>query len=226
MAELNNPAALLIVSGQQDGYLEPCGCSAEQIGGLLRRFDFIERVRKQNWPVSLVDLGGLIKDPAHVARRVRTEQDQVRLRAQGAQAAGLRRPGALGRRPQSRRRRGLGLFDNNLGEKTKIVVANVQPEQIYEKLFRPSIVVTAGPVKLGITAVIDPETLQKLSDPDKDVTLTAIKPPGEVLPSVLADLESKSDYQVLLVQGPPALAKRLGEAYSGLRRRRCNLRDA
>ena len=76
----------------------------------------------------------------------------------------------------------LGLFDNNLGEKTKIVVANVQPEQIYEKLFRTSIVVTAGPVKLGVTAVIDPEALQKLSDPDKDVTLTAIKPPEEVLP--------------------------------------------
>ena len=52
MAELDNPAALLIVSGQQDGYMEPCGCSAEQIGGLIRRYDLVERMQKQNWPVS------------------------------------------------------------------------------------------------------------------------------------------------------------------------------
>ncbi len=32
---------------------------------------------------------------------------------------------------------------------------------------------------------------------------------------MLAELEPKSDYQVLMVQGPPALAKRLAEAYPG-----------
>ena len=108
----------------------------------------------------------------------------------------------------------LGLFDNNLqGGKTKIVVANVKPEQINEKMFRTSIVVTAGPVKLGITAVIDPEGLQKLVDPDKDILLPSIKRPDEVLPGVLAELDPQSDYQVLMVQGSPALAKRLAEAY-------------
>ena len=64
LADWSNPAAVLIVSGQQDGYLEPCGCSAEQIGGLIRRYDFIERLHKQNWPIALIDLGGLIKNPA------------------------------------------------------------------------------------------------------------------------------------------------------------------
>jgi hypothetical protein len=215
MGELNNPAAVLFVSGQQEGYLEPCGCSAEQIGGLLRRYDFIERVRKQNWPVSLVELGGLIKDPAHA----RSGFDQSKIKFDYAlKALKLLGYDALALSADDLKvgvGEALGLFDNNLGEKTKIVVANVQPEQIYEKLFRKSIVVEAGPVKLGITAVIDPELLQKLSDPDKDVALTGLKPPDEVLPKVLADLESKSDYQVLLVQGPPELAKRLGEAYSG-----------
>jgi hypothetical protein len=215
MAELNEPAAVLIVSGQQEGYLEPCGCSAEQIGGLIRRFDFIERLRTRNWPIRLVELGGLIKDPAHA--RGGFEQSKIKfdyalkaLKLMGYDAMALSADDLKVGVGEA-----MGLFDNNLGEKTRIVVANVQPEQIYEKLFRTGIVVTAGPVRLGITAVIDPEALQKLSDPDKDVTLTAIKPPEEVLPRVLADLESKSDYQVLLVQGPPALAKRLGEAFSG-----------
>ena len=42
-----------------------------------------------------------------------------------------------------------------------------------------------------------------------------LKRPSDVLPGVLAELETKSDYQVLMVQGPPALAKSLAEAYPG-----------
>ena len=225
MTELNNPAALLIVSGQQEGYLEPCGCSAEQIGGLLRRFDFIEQLRKKNWPVVARRARRLDQGSCPRAGRIRAEQDQVRLCPESAQTLGYEAMALSADDLKVGVGEAMGLFDNNLGDKTKIVVANVQPEQIYEKLFRSSIVVAAGPVKLGVTAVIDPETLQKLSDPDKDVTLTAIKPPDEVLPGVLADLESKSDYQVLMVQGPPALAKRLGEAYPGFDVVVCDLAD-
>ena len=72
-----------------------------------------------------------------------------------------------------------------------------------------------APVKLGITAVIDPESLEKLSDPDKATLLPTIKNPDAVLPGVLADLESKSDYQVLLVQAKPEMAKQLAEANPG-----------
>ena len=108
----------------------------------------------------------------------------------------------------------LGLFLNDLGETTKIVVANVEAPG-FETIFRPSLIVPAGPVKLGVTAVIDPEALNKLSDPDKDSIFPKVKRPDEVLAGVLAELEPKSDYQVLMVQGPPALAKRLAEAYPG-----------
>ena len=60
LANLRNPTAVLIVSGEQGGYLEPCGCSEEQYGGLIRRFDFIERLHNQNkWPTVLIDLGSL-----------------------------------------------------------------------------------------------------------------------------------------------------------------------
>ncbi len=215
LAELGKPAAVLIVSGQQEGYMEPCGCSAEQIGGLIRRFDFIERLEKQNWPISLVELGGLIKEPANA--RGGFEQAKIKF-DYAVKALKLLKYDALALAADDLKvgvSEALGLFDNNLGDKTKILVANVQPEKVFEKMFRPSIVVTTGPVKLGITAVIDPAALAKLTDPDKDVSLKAIKPPDDVLAGVLADLESKSDYQVLLVQGPPALAKRLGEAFPG-----------
>ena len=215
MAELNNPAAVLLVSGQQDGYLEPCGCSDEQsrrpasplrVGRAPAQAKLAGFARRAGRP----DQGPAL--PAADSNRTKSSSTMLSRRSScSATTLWPSRP-TTSRLASARR---IGLFDNNLGEKTKIVVANVQPEQIYEKLFRRSIVVTAGPVKLGITAVIDPEAIQKLADPDKDVMLTAIKPPEEVLPGVLADLESKSDYQVLLVQGPPAMAKRLGEAYPG-----------
>jgi Cytochrome c554 and c-prime len=213
MAELNNPAALLIVSGQQDGYLEPCGCSAEQIGGLIRRFDLVERLQNKNWPVSLIEMGGLIKEPNNARGGI--EQAKIKF-DYAVKALKLLKYDALALSTDDLKvgvAEAMGLFDNNLGEKTKIVVANVKPESVFEKLFRPSIVATAGPLKLGITSVIDPDLLQRLSDPEKDVSLKAIKAPEEVLPGVLTELEAKSDYQVLMVQGPPALAKRLGEAF-------------
>ncbi len=45
--------------------------------------------------------------------------------------------------------------------------------------------------------------------------MPTIKQPGDVLAAVFAELDAKSDYQVLMVQGPPELAKRLAEAYPG-----------
>src|SRR5437868_1497747 len=57
------PAAALIVSGEQLGFLEPCGCSEGQKGGLARRYDLIEKLKAQGWPLALVDLGGLSNDP-------------------------------------------------------------------------------------------------------------------------------------------------------------------
>ena len=109
----------------------------------------------------------------------------------------------------------LGLFDNSLGETTKLVVANVQPESVYDKIFRKSVVVSAGPVKLGITAVIDPESLEKLTDPDRASLLPTIKPPGDVLKDIFAELDSQTDYQVLMVQGSPEMGKSLAQAYPG-----------
>ena len=56
-----------------------------------------------------------------------------------------------------------------------------------------------------MTAVIDPDLLERLKDPDKERTpaKTHIKRPDEVLPAVLAELETRSDFQVFMVQGKP-----------------------
>jgi hypothetical protein len=215
LASLGNPAAILIVSGERNGYLEPCGCSEDQEGGLIRLYDLVDRLHKRQWPSALVDLGTLIKDPASA----RGGFDQAKIKFDYAiKALKLLNYEGIALSAEDLKvgvGESLGLFDNSLGDKTKIVVANVQPEKVFDRFFRPSIVAQAGPVKLGVTAIIDPESLEKLNDPQKNLCLPAITSPEAVLPGVLAELEPKSDFQVLLVQGSAELAQKLALANPG-----------
>src|SRR5262249_43482094 len=151
LANLGNPAAVLIVSGEQEGYLEPCGCSAEQFGGLIRRYDFIERVHNQKWATALVELGTLIKDPA--GARGGFEQSKYKF-DYALKALALLNYDALALSAQDLKvgvAEALGFFDNNLqGKHTKIVVANVEPDTTYKGIFATSVLVSAGQIKLGI----------------------------------------------------------------------------
>jgi hypothetical protein len=57
------PDLILMLSGQEHGYLQPCGCSEPQYGGLARRYNLLQNVRGRGWPVVALDLGDLL-DPA------------------------------------------------------------------------------------------------------------------------------------------------------------------
>jgi hypothetical protein len=213
---LGNPAAVLVITGEMHNYLEPCGCTEQQVGGLLRRYDFLERLHKQNkWATVQIDLGSLTKDP-QVARG---GFEQAKFKFDYAlKALKLLNYSALALSAEDLKvgvDEALGLFLNSLEGTTRVVVANVAAPAGFDSLFRTSLVVPAGPVKVGITSVIDPEALETLNDPNKSLLTAGLKRPGDVLPGVLAELESKSDYQVLMVQGPPQLAKSLAEAHPG-----------
>lgn len=215
LANLGNPAAVLVVSGEMDGYLEPCGCTEGQVGGLIRRYDFLERLHKQGVVTAQIDLGSLTKDPG--GARGGFEQAKIKF-DYSVMALKLLDYSAIALSGEDLRMgvtEALARFLNSLGDKTKLVAANVAAPAGYESIFRPSLIVSAGPVKLGITAVIDPEAIQSLNDPDKNLFTDGMKRPSEVLPGVLAELEGKTDYQVLMVQGPPKLARTLAESYPG-----------
>ncbi len=217
-ASLGNPSAVLVITGEMNGYTEPCGCTENQIGGLLRRYDFFERLRTQNWPVVSLDLGSLTRNPA-VARG---GLEQAKLKFDySVKAMKMLGYGAIALSPEDLKlgiSEALSLFLNGLGDSAdsaKILAANIDAPGGFESMFRPSLIVNAGPVKVGVTAVTDPEALEKLNDPDKDLIVAGLKRPGDVLPRVLSDLEPKTDYQVLMVQGPPKLARSLAESYPG-----------
>jgi len=60
------PDAVIIFSGQTYGFIQPCGCSRPQMGGLERRAYFIETLKTKGWPVAGIDLGDLYPEKAAV----------------------------------------------------------------------------------------------------------------------------------------------------------------
>jgi Cytochrome c554 and c-prime len=52
-----SPDLVIAVSGQMHGYLQPCGCSEPQFGGLTRRYNLIKSLKDKGWPIAAIDLG-------------------------------------------------------------------------------------------------------------------------------------------------------------------------
>jgi hypothetical protein len=209
------PAGALVISGEQFGYLEPCGCTQGQLGGLKRRYVLVERLRdEQKWPLALIDLGSLIKDPA--GARGGFEQSKLKFDV-ALKALKLMKYDALALSPEDLKvgtDEALVRFVNN-GDRPRVVCANVVPASGFEATIAPVVRAAAGPVRLGITAVLDPAMLKRLPDPSREQLLPTVKDPEEALPAVLAELEKDTDVQVLMVQGPPELASSLGRKFPG-----------
>jgi hypothetical protein len=62
------PDLVIVLSGEEHGYLLPCGCSRPQKGGEERRYNFLQILRDKGWPVVALDLGDVAqaKPPADV----------------------------------------------------------------------------------------------------------------------------------------------------------------
>jgi Cytochrome c554 and c-prime len=69
-----NPDFVLVLSGQEHGYLLPCGCSRPQKGGLERRYNFLQILRDKGWPVLAVDLGDIAQSEAPVEQLPNIQQ--------------------------------------------------------------------------------------------------------------------------------------------------------
>lgn len=53
------PLLAFVVTGEQFGYFEPCGCTANQLGGMARRAGLFSKIESLGWTVRGVDVGGL-----------------------------------------------------------------------------------------------------------------------------------------------------------------------
>ncbi len=53
------PILVIVATGEQHGYFEPCGCTANQLGGMSRRAGLFDQLKSLGWEVRGIDVGGL-----------------------------------------------------------------------------------------------------------------------------------------------------------------------
>jgi Cytochrome c554 and c-prime len=197
------PDVALLFSGEQDGFLEPCGCAGlqNQKGGLKRRHTLIKDLTAKGWPVVSLDVGGLTKRFG-IQAELKYDYAIKSLAELGYQAIGF---GARDLRLDL-----LSLVLNFDDAKNLFVSANVgildfDPE--YSRRFK--IIETAG-TKIGVTSVLGKRELAGLKNSD-DLTLVD---PEEAIAQVLPDLRKAGcDCLVLMSFGELAEAKELARRF-------------
>ena len=201
------PQAALVITGVQNGYLEPCGCAGldQMLGGLGRRQTMIAMLREEfGWPVAAVDVGGLVKGFGRQAEmKFHLTLEAMRRMRYDAVAFGLtdlRFPAA------ELLSVALGVGD----EPGPFVSANAALFDFDAELTDRLRVVEAGELRFGITAVLGKTYQSELRNDD-----VALRDPVPALEAVISDLVGQADVLVLLahatVEESIELARRFPE---------------
>jgi hypothetical protein len=197
------PKFVLFITGQQMGYLEPCGCTGltNQKGGLARRHTLARQLSKRGWPMLAVDAGNQV----HRFGRQSEIKFQVTVEALkkiGYQAIAF---GIDDLRLSSGELAAVTLAND--GGTTPFLCANAA---VIDRALTPThhILEIAGK-KVGVTAVVGSDFQTKIIG--GDVILTT---PEAGLDAVLPQLKAaKCDWLVLLAHAPLAESQKLAEKY-------------
>jgi hypothetical protein len=193
------PKLALVISGVQDGYLEPCGCAGleNQKGGMSRRQTFLNQLRKQGWPVAAVDVGGLVHRFG--------KQAEIKF---GIAAEALKKMhySAVGFGPNDLRLSAGEIVAAVAGADPKdtiFVSANVNLFDLTPKVR----IVEAGGLKLGITSVLGAEYQQQVNNAE-----VVISPAAEALAQVMGQLKG-CDVRILLAHATTEESKALAKQF-------------
>lgn len=193
------PDAVLFVTGDQHGYIEPCGCTGldKQKGGVARRFTFINQLRDMGWQLIPVDAGNQIRGIRKQAA-IKFEKSTDALKQMKYQAVGF----------------GPGDMRLSSGDLIAYTLADSPEDAMYLSgnmvLFDPSFLPTHKIVKqaewnVGLTSILDPDALE--SPVDSEVTIQPIK---EATARVLKEMNAAgANFRVLTFFGEEVVAKQL-----------------
>jgi hypothetical protein len=187
------PDVAILLSEQQHGYLQPCGCSEPQKGGLARRFNLIQSLRQRGWSVVAGDLGDIAqRSGPQTLLKYHYSMQALQL----LDYAGV----GIGANEMN-----LGLFQV-LGEfalserKPRVLSANLKDKENKFPEMVGSTIVSAGnggTPKVGFAGVVGLSVAKLSQDPD-----ARFDPEEKVLPAALAELEKQgAQIRVLLYQG-------------------------
>jgi hypothetical protein len=192
----------LVFSGEQHGYLEPCGCAGleNQKGGLMRRFTLLKELRDKGWPIVAMDAGGQEKySGIQAAMKVDFSY----------RALAKMNYAAVGFGPEDLRLDLLSIVIN-LNEATEpLVSANVGIIDFDSGFTRRFKIVEAGGLKIGITTVLGRNEMQGIHSDDLKLV-----DPEEAISQVLPELrQAKCDHLVLVAHADPEETKELARRF-------------
>ncbi len=197
------PAAAILITGRQYGYLEPCGCAglANQKGGLVRRYVLLKQLREKNWPVVPIDAGNQIR------RFGRQAEIKFQFTIEGLRMMGYR---AIAFGPDDLRLPAPELIAVVAGEgdlPSEFVSANaVVLDQSFTARYH---VVEAGGKKIGITSVLGPRNAKMINN-DEVILSSAEEGLDQVWPEMKAQ---NCDLYVLIAHATMSESIELGKKY-------------
>ena len=198
------PVVALVITGQQMGYIEPCGCTGleNQKGGLARRQTFIKQLAdERGWPVVPLDVGSQVKGFGKQQENKFAHTVQG-LRAMGYQAVTLGE-GDLKLTPGevlAAIAGADGTVKDFVGANVAVLARELQPQ---------SLVIEAGGKRIGVTGVLGEKFQERLRGDE-----LVHQPPLEALKSVCDELKTKScDFYVLLAHAPLDEARKLARQF-------------
>jgi hypothetical protein len=197
------PDVALVFSGEQDGYLEPCGCAGleNQKGGLRRRFTLLRQLREQGWPLVAMDLGGQEK---RFGVQAELKFDfSLRALAKMEYAA-------VGFGPDDLQKDLLSIVINLDEAANPLVSANVGIVDFDSGFTKRYKIVEAGGLKFGITSVLGKVAAERF----RNSTDLTILDPEKALTQVMPKLrEADCDQLILLANADPEETKDLARRF-------------
>jgi len=200
------PEFALLLSGQQHGYLEPCGCAEFQSGGLARRYDLLKKMEARGWTVAGLDVGGLLKHSGL--------QAQIKLDA-FLQALHEMNYLAINPGPEELALDAITLLGKSVAsaeQSLPFVSANVVLLDSPGVGIVPSSAFEVNGHKIGVTSIVDPGLLEH--NPGVQDGTIKLTPPAEALKPVVEQLESEQpEVMILLAHAKEELCRELAKAY-------------
>ncbi len=196
------PNVALVFSGEQSGYIEPCGCAGleNQKGGLQRRFTMLRELRDKGWNLIEMDAGGLAKRSG-VQAEMKLDFAYRALEKMGYTVVGFG-PGDLQLDLLS-----IVINLDNPGE--SFVSANVGIGDFDSGFTKRYKIIEEGGMRIGVTSVLGKKEIAQFKNSSDYMFLD----PEEAIAQVLPELQkAKCDQLVLIAHAEraevEALAKR------------------
>jgi len=220
------PDAVVILSGQTFGLLQPCGCSRPQLGGLERRANFMKSLRDKGWPVVGADLGDVYPTKALVSEQARMKYvaSMKALKDMGYVAVGLGKSEfdhgliqVLGAYALQNNDPPQILAGNLLGMRNNQPVPRAQefprgPGQA--PMVDLTVVPSVGTIPIGIAGTIGPSLATRVKAQQGTAALIDFEGNDTVLKQALGEFAAKGNppIRILLYQGTVDEAKKVAEA--------------